>query len=262
MRRALLALLMLLGGLIAARADVSRATLDAIAAAPQPDARLPLDIPFTDANGAPRTLREALGGRPAVLVFADYTCRTLCGPILAFAAAGLDKSGLEPGRDFHLVVVGIDPKDRLADAGRFKGRHLGKDTPLAGATVMLSGTSDAVSAVTGAAGYRFTYDRAHDQFAHPAAAYVVTGDGRVARVLSGLGLSGPDLRLALVDAGNGRIGNLADQIHLLCYGFDPARGLYTASITRLLNIGGVITVLAILSGIAGLTLARRRGRAA
>lgn len=259
MRGALVAVLLLLGGLAAARADVSAAALDEIAAAPQPNAQLPLDVRFVDARGAPRTLRQAFGGTPAVLVFADYTCRTLCGPILAFAAAGLEKSGLTPGRDVHLVVVGIDPKDSLADAAAFKDSHLGKDTPLAEATSVLSG--DAVRAVTAAAGYRFTYDRAHDQFAHPAAAYVVTAGGHVARVLSGLGLDGPGLRLALVDAGRGKIGTLADQIHLLCYGFDPARGLYTASITRLLNIGGVLTVLAILAGIAGLTLARR-GRAA
>jgi protein SCO1/2 len=254
--------LALLAGLDAARADVSSAALDEIASTPKADAQLPLDTAFVDEAGAPRSLRDALGGKPAVLVFADYTCRTLCGPIVAFAAAGLAKTGLAPGRDYRLVVIGIDPKDSLADAARFKTSHVGKSGALPAASVMLSGTSEAVRAVTAAAGYRFTYDRAHDQFAHPAAAYVVTGEGHIARVLSGLGLSGSDLRLALVDAGKGKIGTLADQIHLLCYGFDPARGIYTASITRLLNIGGALTVLAILTGIAGLTLARRRGRAA
>ena len=75
------------------------------------------------------------------------------------------------------------------------------------------------------------YDAEHDQFAHPAAAYVLTKDGRIARVLSGLGLSGGDLRLALVEAGQGHVGTLLDQITLRCFGFDPARGIYTASIS-------------------------------
>ena len=116
-------------------------------------------------------------------------------------------------------------------------------------------------AVTQAAGYRFAYDAAHDQYAHPAAAYVVTAQGRVSRVLTSLGLNGPDLRLALVEAGQGNIGGIADQIHLLCYGFDPARGIYTASITRLLNIGGVATATLLAGGIGLMLVARRRRRA-
>ena len=84
----------------------------------------------------------------------------------------------------------------------------------------------------------------HDQFAHPAAAYVITPAGRIARVLSGLGLDGNDLRLALVDAGEGRIGTFIDHIRLLCYGFDPAQGIYTASIERWLMALAAATVIA------------------
>ena len=261
MKRARLAAIGLLTGLGAARADFSRAALDAIAAAPAPNAQLPLDARFTDAHRKSLDLGEAIGGTPAVVVFADYTCRTLCGPILAFAAGALEKTGLTPGRDYHLVVVGIDAKDDLASAASFGDSRIGKDTALAAATTMLTGNDGVIRAVTQAAGYRFAYDAAHDQYAHPAAAYVVTAQGRVARVLSGIGLSGPDLRLALVEAGGGTIGGIADAIHLLCYGFDPARGIYTASITRFLNIGGVATVVLLAGGI-GLMLAGNRRRRA
>ena len=260
MTRALLVILLLLNA-STAHADFSRAALDAIAADPKPDARLPLAAQFTDAHGAPRSLGDAIGDTPAVIVFADYTCRTLCGPILAFAAGALEKTGLAPGRDYHLVVVGIDPKDDGASAASFAAGRIGKDTPLAAATTLLTGRDETIRAVTQAAGYRFAYDAAHDQYAHPAAAYVVTAKGRVARVLSGVGLDGPDLRLALVDAGKGRIGGIADRIHLLCYGFDPAKGIYTASITRLLNIGGAATALLLAAGIGAMLVASRRRRA-
>ena len=261
MTRALLATLLLLTGLGAAHADFSRATLDAIAASPQPNAQLPRDAQFADQFGKPRTLGAAIGNTPAVIVFADYTCRTLCGPILAFAAGALDKTELAPGRDYHLVVVGIDPKDDGASAAAFAASRIGKDTPLAAATTLLIGRDESIRAVTQAAGYRFAYDAAHDQYAHPAAAYVVTAQGRVSRVLTSLGLNGPDLRLALVEAGQGKIGGIADQIHLLCYGFDPARGIYTASITRLLNIGGVATATLLAGGIGLMLVARWRRRA-
>lgn len=254
MRRALLAILLMLTGLGVARADFSRAALDAIAATPEANAQLPLDAHFTDAHGAARTLGNAIGNTPAVIVFADYTCRTLCGPILAFAAGALEKSGLTPGRDFHLVVVGIDPKDDRASASAFEQSRIGKDSPLAAATTLLTGDDTTIRAVTQAAGYRFVYDKTHDRYAHPAAAYIVTAQGRIARVLSAVGLTGADLRLALVEAGQGKIGGLADAIHLLCYGFDPAKGIYTASITKLLNISGIATVVLLAGGI-GLMLA-------
>ena len=89
-----------------------------------------------------------------------------------------------------------------------------------------------------ALGYRYAYDAEHDQFVHPGAAYVLRADGRVARVLTGIGLSGGDMRLALVEAGEGRIGTLGDQVRLLCSGFDPAHGTYNLMVSRMLAVAG------------------------
>jgi protein SCO1 len=253
--------IMLLLCVTAAHANFSSNALKEIAAEPTPDAQLPLDIQFLDEHGQPRTLLHVLGGRPAVLVFADYTCRTLCGPILAFAAAALDKTGLRPGGDYHLVVIGIDPKDPAGSAITFKDSRVGHDSPLAAATIMLTGQQPAINALMQAAGYRYAYDTEHDQFAHPAAAYVLTAEGRIARLLPGLAMNAPDLRLALVEAADGKIGNVFDRIHLLCYGFDPARGIYTASIMRWLDIGGGLTAAALAASIGLLLLRKRRAAA-
>lgn len=244
----------------AADAGFSEAALDAVSVDSRPNAELPLDAKFSDEDGRPVSLRQALRHSPAVLVFADYTCRTLCGPILAFAADGLQTSGLRPGTDFRLVVVGIDPKDGIEGARAVKESRIGAGTPLASAAVFLTGDAPAIRAITAAAGYHYAYDPEHDQFAHPAVAFVITSTGRVARVLSGLGLAGGDLRLALVEAGQGTVGGFADQLRLLCYGFDPARGIYTASIVQWLNVGGAATVLLIVGGVSFLTFRSRRRR--
>jgi protein SCO1 len=237
----------------AAHAGYTKAELGAVYTDAKPDAQLPLAQDFLDENGKATTLGAAIGNRPAVLVFADYTCTTLCGPILAFAAGGLEKTGLAAGRDFRLIVIGIDPKDGLADARRIKASHVGAGTPLAAATAMLTGNADAIRAATAAAGYHYVYDESADQFAHPAVAYVVTAQGRISRVLSGLGLDAGDLRLALVDAGQGRVGTIADRIRLLCYCFDPETGIYSAAISRVMLAAGVLTVVAIIGGISLLT---------
>ena len=70
------------------------------------------------------TLSDAIGGVPAFVVFADYTCRTLCGPIVEFAAAGLGKTGLRPGADYRLLVIGIDPRDGLDTARAMRAQHI------------------------------------------------------------------------------------------------------------------------------------------
>jgi protein SCO1/2 len=225
-----------------AHAGFTTAQLQGLSVTPRPDAAVPLDRTFVDETGRSHPLREALGGKPTVLIFADYTCHTLCGPILDFAAAGLRQSGLQPGRDFRLVVIGLDPKDGPDAARAMRADRIGTDGPLARAAVFLIGHAADIDAVTAALGYQYAYDAAHDQYAHPAAAYVLDATGTVTRVLSGLGLSGSDLRLALVAAGQGHVGTLGDRIRLLCYGYDPVRGIYTERITLLLEIAAAITV--------------------
>jgi len=244
-----------------ARANFTSAQLAAIAAAPPPNAALPLDLKFRDENGEPRTIADAIGGVPALVVFADYTCRTLCGPILEFTAAGLARTGLRPGRDFRLLVIGLDPKDGLDAARAMRARHIGAGDRLGAAAVLLTGDEAAIHAATVALGLRYAYDAAHDQYAHPAAAYVVDARGRVRRVLSPLGLDGGDLRLAIVDAGGGAVGSFTDRIHLLCYGYDPAKGIYTERITTMLGYAAAATLVLLLTGI-GAMVARERRRAA
>lgn len=237
-------------------AEVDRAALDAVGVAPPAGARMPMTVAMTDDGGARRTLAEALGGRPALLIFADYTCRSLCGPILALAAAGLGQTDLVPGRDFRLVVIGLDPKDGADDARTMKHNQIG-DGALATAATFLIPNSEELRQVADVVGYRSAYDAGSDQFAHPAAVFVLAPDGRVARTLSALGLGPTDLRLALVEAGEGRIGSFADHLRLLCYGYDPVVGIYTLTIRKWLALASLLTVIALAGGIGLLVISRR-----
>ncbi len=241
-----------------ATAGFTTTQLAAVSAAPPPNAALPLKLSFRDEHGGPLTLAAAIGGVPAVVVFADYTCHTLCGPILEFTAAGLDRTGLRPGVDYRLVVIGLDPKDNLDSARAMRSAHIDAVDPIGRAAVFLSGGDADIRAATAAVGFNYAYDAEHDQYAHPAAVYIVGAAGRVRRMLSPLGLDGGDLRLALVDAGDGTVGGLADRIHLLCYGYDPVRGIYTERITTMLEIAAGVTLLVMACGIFALTRRRRR----
>jgi protein SCO1/2 len=154
------------------------------------------------------------------------------------------------------VVVGIDAKDGIDAARQFVAGQVGGT----GVSV-LSGNAETIDALLQAIGYRFQRDAANDAIAHPAALVALTVDGRVSRALSSLALQPADLRLALIEAGEGRIGGLAGRVALLCYGFDAVHGVYTAQIVTLLRISGGLTV-AILAAALGLLFRRARKREA
>jgi protein SCO1/2 len=241
-----------------ARAFFTSAQLAEISASPAANAMLPLGLLFRDENGRPTTIGNAIGGVPALVIFADYTCRTLCGPILEFTSAGLAKSGLKPGIDYRLVVIGLNPRDGLDNARAMRANHIDSGSPVGRAAVFLSGADADIHAAATAVGLHYAYDPQHDQFAHPAAVYVVDAGGRVRRVLSPIGVDGVDLRLAIVDAGNGAIGGLADRIHLLCYGYDPVKGIYTERITAMLGYAAGATLVVMLAGIMAMVMRERR----
>jgi protein SCO1/2 len=147
------------------------------------------------------------------------------------------------------VVVGIDPAASAADAAAAARR--------AGASDVHFLAGDALPLIA-ALGFGSGYDPLSGQYAHPAAVAAVTLDGRLARWLYGYPFEPADLRLALTEAGGGRIGGLGDRLWLLCYGYDPVTGRYTAAVGRLLTAGGGLTVL--LLGGSVLILLRRERR--
>lgn len=241
-------------GLASAHA-LTIADLAEVAAAPPPGAQLPQNL-TVHALERPDVVLKALVNRPTILIFADYTCATLCSPVIALTGHALADTGFQEGIDYQLIVIGIDPKDSDDAARAMRNAQLG---PGSHATFALPDTIQ-LKALTDALGYRFTYDPTHDQYAHVAASYVLDRSGKVVRVLSGLGLDAADFRLALVEAGKGALGGISDQIHLLCYGFDPVQGAYNLAVSRLLSISAGVSVLGLGGLIGVLILLSRRAR--
>jgi protein SCO1/2 len=228
-----------------ARGAVTQQDLATVEISPPANAAMPLELRLQGEDGSTRPLRFWLGGTPSIWVLADYTCETLCGPVISIASDALAGSGLRPGKDFRLIVVGLDPRDTAADAVSMKQAQVGAESGMREASAFLRGDAEAIGALTKALGFKSVYDRDRDQFAHPAAAFVIASDGRVARALPGLALEPASIRLAIVDAGNGAVGTLTDHIRLLCYGYDPASGTYTVAIGRLLAASGGATIAAL-----------------
>lgn len=257
MKMALLALALFVCAVIPARASLTSNELAEVRVDPPAGAALPLDQVYRDENDQIRTIGDFIDGHPAVLVFADYTCQTLCGPAVSLAAAALQESGLRAGGDYVLLVVGIDPHDGVADAEAMKKTRIG-DAAIAGASHFLVGDAATEAAATAALGYHYVYDPDIDQYAHPAAAFVLRPDGGLQQSFAGFDIQPEPLKTALQAAATGSGGGIVEQIRILCYALTPAVGIYSDQITLALQAGGALTIVGL--GAAGALAFRRRGR--
>jgi protein SCO1/2 len=242
-------------------AALTQRQLESVELAPPPGATLPLDVTFTEAENDKRlSLVEALDGKPALLILAGYTCQFICGSALAIAAAGLSDSGLKPGEDFQLLVIGIDPKDGVDAARSMKKQRLDSYGGLAKSAKFLVGGAPEIGRVTKALGYSAVYDRSIGQFAHPVGAFVIASDGHVFRTISGLALDGPTLRAALAEAKAGQASGLANGVRLLCYGFGPIFGANAPVIQTAFIAASFLTAFALFAFVGHSLWRERRGK--
>ncbi len=235
--RALAAFALILICIVPCSAELSTGQLREVGLDPRPGAALPLGAAFS-AGSARLSLKDALDGRPAVLILADFKCRYTCGTALAIAADGLTHTGLEAGRDYNLLVIGINPGAGIADAEAMKAAYLAPYPRLRAAAKFLSGDAAAIASVTDALGYKAVYDAQRDEFAHPLGAVILTPEGRVSNVIEGLNLSAALLRPAILDARESRLAAFVEGVRLLCYGRNPLEGAYTSTVQAALQGGG------------------------
>ncbi|HEX3889085.1 hypothetical protein [Phenylobacterium sp.] len=240
----------------APRTALTQNDLDNVSAAPRPGARAPLNLRFTDQRGQPLTLGQAMSNKPTVLVFADYTCRYLCGPALVLTAAALDKTPLQPGRDYSFVVVGIDPKDGPVQARAMQISRLGF-AGAGGAVRLLSNGPAPIAAA--ALGYRYLYDARLGQYAHDTSIYILAADGTVRRLLPEFGLTPAALTGAIEQArAPPTAAPLSAPLRFICYCLQPLIGAYDKPTVLALRAGGVGVVVAL--GLGMFALGRRRER--
>jgi protein SCO1/2 len=206
---------------------------------------IPPDLIFQDDLGGSLRLGDYFGKRPLILNLVYYNCPMLCGEVLSGLEHSLRMMKLDVGRDFDVITVSFDPSETPEMAAKKKSEFLRRYNR-AGAEQgwhFLVGKQDAVDALTKAAGFQYQYDEKSKQFAHAAAILILTPEGNISQYYYGVDFPPKDVRLGLVAAGAGRIGNLVDQLLLYCYHYDPEQGKYSATILRILRLAGVATML-------------------
>jgi len=223
---------------------------------------VPLDLVFTNDAGETVKLGDYFHhGRPVILVLAYYTCPMLCTLVLNGVSDAVKALDWLPGKEFQILTVSIDPSETAELAAGKKARYLdnlGKKGVESGWRFFVGAESQS-KALADAVGFKYYYDTEQKMYAHPAVVTILTEDGKISRYLYGLEYKPQDLRLALLEASQGKIGNTVDRIILYCYHYDASTKGYVAMAGRIMQIGGALT-LVILAAIVGTLWARERRR--
>jgi protein SCO1/2 len=206
---------------------------------------IPAGLTFTDDLGRSVRLGDYFGNKPIILNLVYFTCPMLCGEVLSGLENSLRMMKFDVGKEFDVITVSFDPHDTPEAAAKKKSEFL-RRYKRPGAEQgwhFLVGHQDAIDSLTKAAGFDYEYDPKTRQFAHTAAILILTPEGRIAQYYYGIEYPPKDLRLGLVEAGAGKIGNVVDALLLYCYHYDPEQGKYSATILRVLRLAGVVTML-------------------
>jgi protein SCO1/2 len=224
--------------------------------------QVPLELEFRDEAGRTVRLADCFDGKPVVLVLAYYRCPMLCTQVLNGLVKAMLDMHLSAGRDFNVLTISFDPRERPELAAAKKHTYLeryGRPGAEQG-WHFLTGDEAPIRRLTEAVGFRYTYDPRHDVFAHASGIMVLTPGGKISRYFYDVKYSPRDLRLGLVEASEGRIGSPVDKVLLYCFHYDPREGKYGVVIMNFVRAGGVLTVLA-LAAFAGILWRRERLRA-
>jgi protein SCO1/2 len=206
---------------------------------------VPLEAVFRDHTGAEVRLGDILGERPAILALVYYDCPMLCSLVLQGLTRNLRALSFDAGREFDVIAVSFDPTEGPAEAAGNREEVLAAYGRSTSGWHFLTGDADAIDQLTSAVGFRYERDETSGEYAHAAGIVVLTPEGKLARYIYGVDFPARDLRLALVEAGDGEIGTVVDQALLFCYRYDPKSGRYSAAILNLIRLGGVLTLAAL-----------------
>jgi protein SCO1 len=222
-------------------------TLEKVGIEQKLNEQLPPDAVFKDENGNAVKLGDYFGKRPVILALVYYECPMLCNEVLNGLTGTLKSLSFDAGKDYDVIAISFDARENdKPDLAKNKKESYMKRYGRPGTENgwhFLTGTQDEIDKVTKAVGYNYQWDEKTNQFAHAGGIMFTTPEGKLSRYLYGIDYAPKDVKFAVMESAENRIGNPAEQLMLYCYHYDPATGKYGLSILKVIRLGGIITLL-------------------
>lgn len=205
-----------------------------------------LDLEFTAESGYQVPLRSFFSqGKPVVLNLVYYKCPMLCSLVLNAQTRVMKEVAWTAGKEYEVVTISIDPQETFNLAVAKKRWYLEQYGRSEGAQGwhFLTDYQGNAKRLAEQVGFNYRWDAKQETWAHAAAIMMLTPDGRVSRYLYGLQYRGRDMRLALTEASEGKLGSFGDKLLLFCFHYDPAAKSYVPFARNVMRAGGAMTVL-------------------
>lgn len=211
------------------------------------DNQVSLETPFRDEDGRVAPLKSYFGKRPVILVMPFYKCPGVCTTEMNSMVDTFrdEKMKYKVGREFDVVTISINPREG-ADLATAKKREYLDLLNQPGAEAgwhFLTGEEQNIRRVADQIGFKYVYDAKTDQYAHPSGIVLLTPEGKVSKYFFGVAYPARDVKLALTEAGQGRVGSAVDQFLLACYHYDPKTGTYGPKVFLIMQVVGSLTIL-------------------
>jgi protein SCO1 len=232
-------------GIMGAPANTRPPRLENVGIEQHLDAQVPPDLTFRDDAGKTVKLGDYFGHKPLILNLVYYNCTMLCGEALAGLSSAMRLVKFDVGNEFDVITVSFDPRETSEMAAVKKidyVKRYGRPNAASG-WHFLTGQAESINALTKVVGFQYQYDAKSNQFAHATAIMVLTPQGRISRYFYGVDFPPKDLRMGLVEASQGKIGNAVDAVLLYCYHYDPETGKYGAMVANILRLAAAATIL-------------------
>ena len=207
---------------------------------------LPLDLEFNDETGTPVSLGSYFGDKPVILTLVYYDCPMLCTEVLNGLNRSLAPLNYSIGEEFKVVTVSFDPRESPTLASQKKAVYTQRyGRPGTGeGWHFLTGEAAAIDALTESVGFNYVYDETEGQFVHGSAIMIISPKGTVSHYFFGIEYPSEDIRLAIIESSEEKLGNVFDQIMLYCFNYDPEQGRYGVAIMNAMRLAGLVTLLA------------------
>src|SRR5450631_1036216 len=212
---------------------------------------LPLDAQFVDDTGKTVRLGDYFGKHPVILSLVYYNCPMLCSEEMDGLASALEMVKMNPGKDFEVIIISIDPSETPELAAKKKAFYVKRygRPETANGWHFLTGQQPAIDAVSNATGFGYIRvpgpDGKLNQFAHASSIELVTTDGHIAQYYLGVEYSPKDVMLGLIDASGNKIGSPVANILTYCYHYDPQTNKHSLIVARVVQLGGMVTVVSL-----------------
>lgn len=197
--------------------------------------KIPLDLSFTNSEGKQVKLSEIIQ-KPTILSFVYFHCPGICSPLTIGLSEVVDKSDLQPGKDYQLITISMDPGETADKAKTWRENHIGgldKKIPYE-SWQFLVGDTQSVKKITDAIGFYYKYDGKKD-FIHAGAIYAIAPDGKIIRYLFGTEFKPFDFKMAVLEAGKGTPMPTVNKLLEFCYSYDPEGRGYVFNFTKVIG---------------------------